>query len=101
MAHLSDLKQDGRNARRHSPRNLAMIEESIQRNGFGRSILLANDGTIIAGNATYESCASAGFEGVQVPVTASWNVDLLRSAGFRQIECYWRWCNFAAWVGVK
>lgn len=41
------------------------------------------------------------LEGVQVPVTASWNVDLLRSAGFRQIECYWRWCNFAAWVGVK
>lgn len=69
MAHLSDLKQDGRNARRHSPRNLAMIEESIQRNGFGRSILLANDGTIIAGNATYESSASAGLDDVIVVET--------------------------------
>lgn len=41
------------------------------------------------------------LEGVQVPVTASWNVDLLETAGFRSIECYWRWCNFAAWIGIK
>lgn len=41
------------------------------------------------------------LEGVQVPVTAAWNEDLLRSAGFRSVECYWRWMNFAAWVGIK
>jgi tRNA (cmo5U34)-methyltransferase len=38
------------------------------------------------------------LEGVLVPVTASWNEDILRSAGFRQIDCFWRWMNFAAWV---
>jgi len=41
------------------------------------------------------------LEGVQVPVTAAWNEDMLRSAGFAEVECFWRWMNFAAWVGVK
>jgi tRNA (cmo5U34)-methyltransferase len=41
------------------------------------------------------------LEGVQVPVTAAWNEDLLHAAGFRRVECFWRWMNFAAWVGVK
>lgn len=41
------------------------------------------------------------LEGVQVPVTARWNEDLLHAAGFRQIECFWRWMNFAAWIAVR
>lgn len=41
------------------------------------------------------------LEGVLVPVTADWNEELLRSAGFEHVECYWRQLNFAAWIGVK
>ena len=41
------------------------------------------------------------LEGVLVPVTAQWNEDILKSAGFRHIECFWRWMNFAAWVAVR
>jgi len=41
------------------------------------------------------------LEGVLVPVTAAWNEDLLRSAGFTSIDCFWRWMNFAAWVAIK
>ncbi len=41
------------------------------------------------------------LEGVLVPVTARWNEELLASAGFREVDCFWRWCNFAAWVAVK
>jgi tRNA (cmo5U34)-methyltransferase len=41
------------------------------------------------------------LEGVLVPVTAKWNEELLRSAGFRRVECFWRWMNFAAWVAVR
>lgn len=40
------------------------------------------------------------LEGVQVPVTAAWNEDLLRTAGFTEVDCFWRWSNFAAWVAV-
>lgn len=41
------------------------------------------------------------LEGVQVPVTAGWNEDLLRSAGFSQVDCFWRWMNFAGWIAIK
>jgi len=38
---------------------------------------------------------------VLVPVTAEWNEGLLRQTGFQQVDCFWRWMNFAGWVGVK
>lgn len=41
------------------------------------------------------------LEGVQVPVTAHWNEELLRNAGYRQVDCFWRWMNFAGWIAVK
>lgn len=41
------------------------------------------------------------LEGVLVPITAEWNTQLLRSAGFQHVDCFWRWMNFAGWVGVK
>lgn len=41
------------------------------------------------------------LEGVLTPVTARWNEELLRGAGFRDVECFWRVWNFAGWVGVK
>jgi tRNA (cmo5U34)-methyltransferase len=41
------------------------------------------------------------LEGVLVPVTAKWNVDLLERAGFSHVDCYWRHLNFAAWIGIK
>ncbi|MEX0267807.1 methyltransferase [Leptolyngbyaceae cyanobacterium UHCC 1019] len=41
------------------------------------------------------------LEGVLVPVTARWNEELLQSAGFNQIDCFWRWMNFAGWIAVK
>lgn len=41
------------------------------------------------------------LEGVLVPVTASWNEELLRREGFASVDCFWRWMNFAAWVAVK
>ncbi len=43
----------------------------------------------------------SSLEGVLVPVTAHWNEDLLRSAGFEQIDCFWRWMNFAGWIAIK
>lgn len=41
------------------------------------------------------------LEGVLVPMTARWNEELLAQAGFSQIDCFWRWMNFAAWVAIK
>lgn len=41
------------------------------------------------------------LEGVLVPVTSRWNVELLRQAGFREVDCFWRWANFAAWLAIR
>jgi len=41
------------------------------------------------------------LEGVLVPLTAEGNESLLRAAGFRRIECFWRWLNFCAWIAIK
>ena len=44
---------------------------------------------------------SASLEGVLVPVTAKWNEDMLREAGFKSVDCFWRWMNFAGWIAIK
>jgi len=41
------------------------------------------------------------LEGVLVPLTAEENEGRLRAAGFREVECFWRWMNFGAFVAVK
>lgn len=41
------------------------------------------------------------LEGVQVPVTAAWNEDALRAAGFASVERIWQHMNFAGWVAIK
>lgn len=41
------------------------------------------------------------LEGVLVPVTAKWNEELLRTAGFSEVDCFWRWQNFAGWLAIK
>lgn len=41
------------------------------------------------------------LEGVQVSVTASMNVRFMEAAGFSNIDCFWRWMNFAGWVAIK
>jgi tRNA (cmo5U34)-methyltransferase len=41
------------------------------------------------------------LQGVLVPASAEWNQDLLRQAGFAEVECLWRWLNFGAWLAVR
>lgn len=41
------------------------------------------------------------LEGVLVPMTARWNEEMLSMVGFRQVDCFWRWMNFAGWIAVK
>ena len=41
------------------------------------------------------------LEGVLVPVTHDWNVDILRRAGFSEVDCFWAWMNFRGFVAVK
>jgi tRNA (cmo5U34)-methyltransferase len=41
------------------------------------------------------------LEGVLVPLTSDWNDSMLRGAGWRHVDCVWRWMNFGCWVAVR
>lgn len=43
----------------------------------------------------------ASLEGVLVSQSAEVNEQMLRRAGFRAVDAYYRWLNFAGWVAVK
>jgi len=52
---------DPQNARRHSPRNIGVIEDSMHTDGAGRSILVDQDGVTIAGAGAWEAATQAGI----------------------------------------
>lgn len=41
------------------------------------------------------------LEGVLVPVTNEMNINLLKSAGFKQVDVFWRWMNFVGYIAIK
>lgn len=41
------------------------------------------------------------LEGVLVPVTNKWNFDFLKNAGFKEVDCFWRYLNFAGYIARK
>ena len=41
------------------------------------------------------------LENTMVPLTEAANVEMLRAAGFADVECFWRWFNFGGFVAVK
>lgn len=66
---LADLKPDPKNARKHGERNIGMLERSLERYGAARSIVVDEDGQIIAGHGVVEAAANVGIEKVR-PVEA-------------------------------
>jgi len=63
---LADLKPDQQNARKHNPRNIGMIAKAIGEVGVARSIVIDEDGNILAGNGTVEAVAECGITDVRV-----------------------------------
>uniref|UniRef100_A0A6H1ZDM8 Putative methyltransferase n=1 Tax=viral metagenome TaxID=1070528 RepID=A0A6H1ZDM8_9ZZZZ len=71
-ATLADLIPDPRNARRHNPRNIGMIVDSLHQVGAARSIVIDEDNVILAGNGVIEAAAEAGIMDVRI-IEASGN----------------------------
>ena len=55
------IKFDERNYRKHSKKNKAIIKKSLSELGAGRSILLDNEDSLIAGNGVYEQAQALGI----------------------------------------
>lgn len=56
-----EIKQDKRNYRRHGDKNKAMIRRSLEECGAGRSILIDNENTAVAGNGVLEQAEKLGI----------------------------------------
>ena len=57
----TQIKFDERNYRKHSKKNKAIIKKSLSELGAGRSILLDNEDSLIAGNGVYEQAQALGI----------------------------------------
>ena len=78
---LADLTPDPKNARKHTPRNVGMIEQSLHEVGAARSIVIDENGVVLAGNATIEGAAAAGIEKVQVVDADGQTIIAVRRSG--------------------
>jgi DNA modification methylase len=81
ITHIKDLTPDPNNARRHNPRNIGMIERSLNEVGAGRSIVVDEDGVILAGNGLVEAAAQAGISRVRVVETDGNEIIAVRRRG--------------------
>ena len=59
---MTEIKFDKRNYRKHNDRNKDLIRKSLNECGAGRSIVVDNDGEIIAGNGIYEQAKELGIK---------------------------------------
>ncbi len=71
-AHLrpaADLRLDPNNARAHDERNLMAIANSLSRFGQQKPIVVAPDGTVLAGNGTLAAAKHLGWEQIAAITT--------------------------------
>lgn len=63
---ISDLTPDPQNPRKRTERSSGMLSRSLQEVGAARSIVIDENGQILAGNGTVEAAAEVGIENVKV-----------------------------------
>lgn len=63
---IETLKPDAKNARLHTDRNVEMIGDSIDESGTGRSVLIDETASLIAGNATIRAAIARGVKEVVI-----------------------------------
>lgn len=65
---ISKLKHDPENARKHSDRQISMIEGSLREFGQRRPLICLPDYTVIAGNGTLKAARRLGWKAVSVTI---------------------------------
>jgi len=66
---LGELIPDELNANKGTARGLSAVENSLQKYGAARSVVLDKNNRIVAGNKTWEACGAIGMENVLVVET--------------------------------
>jgi DNA modification methylase len=84
MANISELKFDHKNARKRTDSSSRLIQESLQRYGAARSIVIDEDNRILAGNGTIEGAKAAGIKNVRIIETDGNEVIAVRRTGLTE-----------------
>jgi site-specific DNA-methyltransferase (adenine-specific) len=84
MASIDDLKPDHKNARRRTDRSSSLIAESLKRYGAARSIVIDEDGRILAGNGTVEGAKRAGIGKLRIIETEGDELIAVRRSGLTE-----------------
>jgi DNA modification methylase len=83
---IKDLKHDHKNARKRTDRSAALIAESLKRFGAARSIVIDEDGRILAGNGTVEGAKKAGITNVRIIEAEGDELIAVRRTGLSEDE---------------
>jgi DNA modification methylase len=83
---IKDLKSDHKNARRRTDRSASLIAESLKRYGAARSIVIDEDGRILAGNGTVEGAKKAGIDKIRIIEAEGDELIAVRRAGLSEDE---------------
>ena len=86
MSSIKDLKSDHKNARRRTDRSASLIAESLKRYGAARSIVIDEDGRILAGNGTVEGAKKAGIDKLRIIEAEGDELIAVRRAGLSEDE---------------
>lgn len=84
--HVKDLKPFRNQVRRHTPRNIGMIGDSLQAVGAARSIVLDENDEILAGAGTIEAAAERGLLNVRVIESDGSEVIAVRRRGLSESQ---------------
>ena len=84
MSSIKDLKSDHKNARRRTDRSASLIAESLKRYGAARSIVIDEDGRILAGNGTVEGAKKAGIDKLRIIEAEGDELIAVRRAGLSE-----------------
>jgi DNA modification methylase len=86
MAHISELTPDPANRRSHNPRNVGMLVDALHKVGAARSIVIDENGVVLAGNATLDAAAEAGITGLQIVDADGSTVIAVRRSGLTDAQ---------------
>ena len=83
---IADLHIDPRNPRKRGPRASDMIQRSLQEVGAARSIVIDEEGNILAGNGTVEAAGQVGIQRVKVVDADGETIVAVRRTGLSNAE---------------
>ncbi len=83
---IDDLTPDPENARDHPARNLALIADALREVGAARSIVIDEDGVVLAGNGVLAAARAAGLSKVRVVDADGTRVVAVRRKGLSEAE---------------